>query len=167
MKRKSFIRKDEEGVSPVIATILMVAITVVLAAVLYIMVIGLAPTGTSVPTGVWGTKTVMSSGAVNVEFGKVSGDPKPMDIEIILVRNITTEGVEGEYSFASNLDGNLNFAGGIDIADIEYADLANNQKVNTGDVLKLTNLMTGSDYIIRMIWGPSGDQITSTTFSTP
>src|SRR5438128_2200773 len=35
------IRKDEAAVSPVIATILMVAITVVLAAVLYVMVSGL------------------------------------------------------------------------------------------------------------------------------
>ena len=38
---KSIIRKDEQAVSPVIATILMVAITVVLAAVLYVMVSGL------------------------------------------------------------------------------------------------------------------------------
>ncbi|HKW42814.1 MAG TPA: archaellin/type IV pilin N-terminal domain-containing protein, partial [Thermoplasmata archaeon] len=35
---KTIIRKDEGAVSPVIATILMVAITVVLAAVLYVMV---------------------------------------------------------------------------------------------------------------------------------
>src|SRR5438552_13016017 len=35
------IRNDCEGVSPVIATILLVAITVVLAAVLYVMVSGL------------------------------------------------------------------------------------------------------------------------------
>jgi len=35
------IRSDDEGVSPVIATILLVAITVVLAAVLYVMVSGL------------------------------------------------------------------------------------------------------------------------------
>src|SRR2546429_6670174 len=35
------IRKDEAAVSPVIATILMVAITVVLAAVPYVMVTGL------------------------------------------------------------------------------------------------------------------------------
>src|SRR5256712_14109358 len=35
------IRSDREGVSPVIATILLVAITVVLAAVLYVMVSGL------------------------------------------------------------------------------------------------------------------------------
>src|SRR2546425_6584896 len=38
---KSIIRKDEAAVSPVIATILMVAITGVLAAVLYVMVSGL------------------------------------------------------------------------------------------------------------------------------
>jgi len=43
---KTIIRKDEGAVSPVIATILMVAITVVLAAVLYVMVSGLlSPTG--------------------------------------------------------------------------------------------------------------------------
>ncbi|MGD0818919.1 MAG: archaellin/type IV pilin N-terminal domain-containing protein, partial [Methanomassiliicoccales archaeon] len=34
------MRKDKSAVSPVIATILMVAITVVLAAVLYVMVMG-------------------------------------------------------------------------------------------------------------------------------
>ncbi len=38
---KAIIRKDDQAVSPVIATILMVAITVVLAAVLYVMVSGL------------------------------------------------------------------------------------------------------------------------------
>lgn len=144
----------------------MVAITVVLAAVLYIMVIGLAPSGTSVPTGVWGTKTLVSNTAWNVEFGKVSGEPKPVDLEIILVRNLTTE---GKYTFVDNTDGDLQYSpgSGTDICDMTYADLADNAKVNTGDVLKLTNLLPGSDYTIRMIWGPTGDQITSTTFSTP
>ena len=41
MKNVRLIREDENAVSPVIATILMVAITVVLAAVLYVMVSGL------------------------------------------------------------------------------------------------------------------------------
>jgi flagellin-like protein len=165
MKRKSFIRKDEEGVSPVIATILMVAITVVLAAVLYIMVIGLAPSGTNVPTGVWGQKTPVSSTAYNVDFGKVSGEPRPMDLQIILIMNITEQGT---YTFADNNDGNLNFVSGsgTDIGDIYYSDLANNQKVNTGDSLALTALAPQSDYQIKMIWGPTGDQITSGSFST-
>lgn len=55
MKRIWKVRKDE-GVSPVIATILMVAITVVLAAVLYVMVIGMTPTGKLVaPLGLNGS----------------------------------------------------------------------------------------------------------------
>ena len=41
MRTTRAIRRDQEAVSPVIATILMVAITVVLAAVLYVMVSGL------------------------------------------------------------------------------------------------------------------------------
>ena len=57
---KAIIRKDEQAVSPVIATILMVAITVVLAAVLYVMVSGLitGPGGTPRSMGV----SVSSSG---------------------------------------------------------------------------------------------------------
>ncbi|HDP96306.1 MAG TPA: type IV pilin, partial [Euryarchaeota archaeon] len=49
MKKIWSIRKDGDGVSPVIATILMVAITVVLAAVLYVMVLGIGgDTGSSI-----------------------------------------------------------------------------------------------------------------------
>jgi flagellin-like protein len=42
-------RKTKRGVSPIIATILLVAITVVLAAVLYVLVSGLTKSGASVP----------------------------------------------------------------------------------------------------------------------
>jgi len=50
MKKIWTMRKNDSAVSPVIATILMVAITVVLAAVLYVMVLGLGTTGTITPT---------------------------------------------------------------------------------------------------------------------
>src|SRR5881409_2007586 len=53
LNMRSIIRKDEQAVSPVIATILMVAITVVLAAVLYVMVSGLISGPGSTPTA-WG-----------------------------------------------------------------------------------------------------------------
>ncbi len=164
MKRKSFIRKDEEGVSPVIATILMVAITVVLAAVLYIMVIGLAPTGSVIPTGTWGAKTLVSNTAYNVDFGKVNPEPKPVDLELILIRNGTDE---GNYSFSGNDDGALKFASGVNLGTLTYSDLADNQKVNIGDQLKLTGLTPRSDYTLKMIWSSTGDQITSTSFTTP
>jgi flagellin-like protein len=44
------IWRNEEGVSPVIAVILMVAITVVLAAVLYVMVSGMLGSTSTTPT---------------------------------------------------------------------------------------------------------------------
>jgi len=48
MSRRSILRKDGNGVSPVIAAILMVSMSVVLAAVLYVMTLGIADTGTTV-----------------------------------------------------------------------------------------------------------------------
>jgi flagellin-like protein len=49
MKKSWILRKDEEGVSPVIATILMVALTVVLAAILYVLILSLSGSGTTIP----------------------------------------------------------------------------------------------------------------------
>ena len=63
MRKRPIIRKDEKGVSPVIATILMVAITVVLAAVLYVMVTGLL-TGPGTGPQAMGV-TVSQAGGIN------------------------------------------------------------------------------------------------------
>ncbi len=64
MKNVRLIRKDENAVSPVIATILMVAITVVLAAVLYVMVSGLIGGGpsTTKPAVTFGSTTAITNG---------------------------------------------------------------------------------------------------------
>src|SRR5437879_13691778 len=69
---KSIIRKDEAAVSPVIATILMVAITVVLAAVLYVMVSGLitGPGGTPQAMGVGVQPS--SDGSNWIEIGRAT-----------------------------------------------------------------------------------------------
>src|SRR5205823_7040617 len=77
---KCVIRKDERAVSPVIATILMVAITVVLAAVLYVMVSGLiTPVGGNKPlvtfsavTQSSGNATIAVAGASQSEIGRAS-----------------------------------------------------------------------------------------------
>src|SRR5436309_13988764 len=61
---RSIIRKDEQAVSPVIATILMVAITVVLAAVLYVMVSGLISGPGGTPTA-WGVNIGKSQSQTN------------------------------------------------------------------------------------------------------
>src|SRR2546422_11549493 len=62
---KTIIKNDEAAVSPVIATILMVAITVVLAAVLYVMVAGLI-------TPVGGNKALVTFSAVTQGRGNAT-----------------------------------------------------------------------------------------------
>ena len=164
MKKIWKTRKGREGVSPVIATILMVAITVVLAAVLYIMVINIGGGGPSgMPTGSWGAKKILDSTSVNVDFARITPEQRPVDLEIVLVRNDTSE---GKYSFSGNDDGDLILKSGADLGTLTYADLADNQKVNIGDHVKLRGLAPNSEYTMSMLWVPTGDQITSTTFRT-
>jgi flagellin-like protein len=57
-------QKGARGVSPIIATILLVAITVVLAAVLYILISGLTKGPGNTPIG-----TALAAGAVNASGG--------------------------------------------------------------------------------------------------
>ena len=65
------IERDEEGVSPVIAVILMVAITVVLAAVLYVWAASFLEQGEASPFGQF-KSTVSSNGEYYVTVITVS-----------------------------------------------------------------------------------------------
>ena len=69
---KIFIRKDDKAVSPVIAVILMVAITVVLAGVLYVWVSGFGQTGGGGTIKISGTHTEKTAAYV-VTISSVSG----------------------------------------------------------------------------------------------
>ena len=73
MKKIWKVRKDREGVSPVIATILMVAITVVLAAVLYVMVFQIDPDVEFDKGGTIEDIKIRDNQTVEIEFGTFSG----------------------------------------------------------------------------------------------
>jgi len=164
MKKKIFIRKDEDGVSPVIATILMVAITVVLAAVLYIMVIGLTPTtGTQTPQGQFSTIDVQSNTTAEAIFAKLTNDPAVTKLKVVLEIGLTS----GTYSFGSAETGTIaNLDDGSDLGTITYRDFVDNEKVNSGDKLLMSDLTTSSDYTIYLIWAPDGAIIDQAEFTT-
>jgi len=65
----------KRGVSPIIATILLVAITVVLAAVLYVLVAGLTHTSTSTPYAVGMSNPSPSSPAAGVNWEAITLNP--------------------------------------------------------------------------------------------
>ncbi len=115
------------------------------------------------PTATFGQKVIINFTSATVEFGKVFCDPSPVKLEIILVLNYHKE---GRYVFQNNEDGRLALAGGEDIGTLTYEDQADNQRVNIGDRLVLTNLTPLSMYTIKMILADTGDQMTSTTLWT-
>ena len=90
---KMFRRKDEEAVSPVIAIILMVAITVVLASVLYVWVMNLAQTDEEV--GTFPTiEVTLKQGATDTDslgLKHIQGDPLDWSkFKVIITNNTDT-----------------------------------------------------------------------------
>jgi hypothetical protein len=114
------------------------------------------------PVGTWGSKTVGQE--VTVEFGHMSSQQKPTDLNLVLIMNDTTA---GRYAFTSNNDGELIFFNGEEVGTLTYSDLADNERIDAGDEIALTDLAPGSDFELLMIWAPTGDRMASTTFTTP
>lgn len=136
---KKMWKKNNKAVSPVIATILMVAITVVLAAVLYVMVMGFGGSGTPQAPAV--TLTKMSAGsdiAINIAIDR------QVDIENIGVS------VNGTSAVAITA-----LTGGEtgDLVVWTFSPL-NAGKVSTSDRIVITTPQAGAS--IQLVWMPSG-----------
>ena len=144
MKKMWKFRKDSKAVSPVIATILMVAITVVLAAVLYVMVSGYGG-GDSVPTGGFTTAEKTSTSNVDVKFAKFTPETKFSAVKFVV------DGPNGAARTFWWTDSNLttpieilNVDGTTD-ANITLTDLGGDKIIGVGDYIGIdTNTATPS-----------------------
>lgn len=158
------MKEDKGGVSPVIATILMVAMTVVLTAVLYMMVIGLVGPGEE--RGLWGTFAKVesvSNTSFKLLFGKFSQDVRPMHLEIV----VEYDSSMGTYSFSSNQDGELSYAEGVDVCDIYYEDLVDDGLISYGDYLTLSSLSPGGTYTVYLLEASTGSVLAEETWTLP
>jgi len=172
MKKTWAIRKDAEGVSPVIATILMVAITVVLAAVLYVMVLGFGTDTTTTPTSSI-TKTTVSSG-VKLTFAPVSVDTQWDDITILLSDGTNTiqwtpatENLDNTTTAKELLGTGTDDLGSLAVY-CNVTDLAGNGYVNQGDYFTLISgggsFSTATTYTATIIHAPSAGEMCHQTF---
>lgn len=158
------MRKRIEAVSPVVATILMVAMTVVLTALLYIMVLGM--TGGDVAENTrWGSIELqtVSLDSFDAKVSKIEPPARPLDLKVLVEYNDT----QGTYAFASNQDGDLNFHEGVDICDIAYNDQADDGYVSQGDYMRFTNLISGGEYKVYILDATTGGLITTRTIDLP
>jgi flagellin-like protein len=150
MKKIWKMRKDGKAVSPVIATILMVAITVVLAAVLYVMVMGFGGPSTQTPTGSFSVTERLTTTTEKVQFGVITPDTKVADIKIVITHNGT--------AWQSQ-----NLAIGAMGTAISFTQLGGSvNKVASGDYLTVTPITGGPGtgvYSVSMIFIPTGNII--------
>ena len=165
MKKIWKIRKDSEAVSPVIATILMVAITVVLAAVLYVMVMGFGGTGQQTPTGSFTQAVKSDSTHEKVQFGVLTPDATRSDVKILVTRN----GVDWAAGLlpATGASALLTTPTGWG-ANVTYVDLINDNKIGSGDYLSITvgasGVSTSGNYVVTMVFVPTGNAIDDISF---
>ena len=155
---KAIIRKDDQAVSPVIATILMVAITVVLAAVLYVMVSGLiAGPGTSKPFVTFSTPVV----AGNTTTFTVASASQSAALTSYK-GNLLTNGVAGTPVTLTSGAGGMTFG----TVKVFYTDISGNGNLKSGDVLKAMGQTSGRSYQFVLIWASDGSSLQSVSWST-
>jgi len=174
---------DEQAVSPVIATILMVAITVVLAAVLYVMVSGMLDESNTTPVGSFQKGPDKFPGAkfIKLKFGRIV--PTVTPVETLLVVEYTGNNLDQNDAniikngvFKENVDDGDVFdvqASGLSGWLVSYNDMADDKQISDGDYLQISwwNSTTSEqmylapgEYIISAIFQDTGDTICSTEF---
>jgi flagellin-like protein len=164
MKKIWKMRKNREAVSPVIATILMVAITVVLAAVLYVMVMGFGGPSTQTPTGAFGQMTKLTATSEKVQFGVITPDTNPINVKVILSDTTAATSWSGTLP-ADTGAGTAVTMGGTTPPSVKYTSLAGGAKIGSADYLAIgstTALVAGHTYTLTMIFVPTGNQIGAT-----
>ncbi len=120
-------------------------------------------TSPGTPAGQFSIVHVTSNTSAEAVFAKLTGDPPPTYLKIVLEVGANS----GIYSFPSDADGTIaTLDSGTNLGTITYRDFIDNEKVNIGDKLMLTDLRKSSDYSIYLIWAPNGDLIDSEEFTT-
>ncbi|MEM2944055.1 MAG: type IV pilin N-terminal domain-containing protein [Methanomassiliicoccales archaeon] len=157
MKRIWKMRRDSEAVSPVIATILMVAITVVLAAVLYVMVMGFGGPSSNPPIAALNyEKTAENTYKISV----ISIDREVFwsDCKLAVVNNTASD--TSELLSGGTVSG---IAPAVAYS-VELIDLGTGAKVGAGDYFVIKT-QADHTYTISILYGTKEDAIGTVTFT--
>lgn len=165
------IRRDAEAVSPVIGTILMVSITIILVAVLFVMVVGLGGNNFT-PSVLVLDKSSVANG-YKVQFTNPTGEIKWGDVYIQLSEganitswtNLTTEDLVSSTSPIQWSYGDCLILGNLHVF-LNVSDLTANGKINQGDSVTFTTFTaptfsTSLTYTLTIVYRPTGGMIMS------
>ena len=141
---KKMWKKNNKAVSPVIATILMVAITVVLAAVLYVMVMGFGGDG----GGQAPTASLTNSGNRLVLSLSESYDMNSTSLQVVI-------GTAAKANLANDTGTDTGIQGYTltPSGTIFFNDAGADNKISTGDYFTRTG---GSPTLVKIVWNSGG-----------
>jgi flagellin-like protein len=173
MKKYWAIRKDAEAVSPVIATILMVAITVVLAAVLYVMVLGFGGTSTTTPAATYSKAPIVGGEQINiVSITKTDVAWDQIKVQLSDGTNFAewetvTADLDGGSAITAQLG--MDTLGTLNVY-LNVTDVGGNGFVSGSDYFKVTGaggvFASGTTYSAVLIYTETGEKIgTGVTFN--
>jgi len=161
-KLKGTYRKNK-GVSPIIASILMVAVTVVLASVLYVMISNMTKQSSpSLVAGGWQEPVIESNTNVTLKFGTFTKDVSWIEIKTIIKNMDTNETWVIEFQNSTGkhpplvlVQNNANVT-----LNVTATDMVGNHLINQGDYLDLhwDNYDAGR-YKLTMVYLVTGDAI--------
>lgn len=159
------VRPPEKDDSKLILlTIILVVLAMVLSILAYIMTYGLQPEPiTWAPHGGFSVE-VTGNTTAKVILYTITGDPPitKLKVEMVVGTNSSI------HSFGIATNGTIaSLDSGPDVGTITYWDRLDNEEVNSGDKLLLTNLKKNTDYTLYLIWAPDGDVIEQEDFTTP
>ena len=163
---KAIIRKDEQAVSPVIATILMVAITVVLAAVLYVMVSGLLTgPGPTKPFVTFSTAQ-LAQGNATISVAQVSQTVAPDNYRV----NLQVGATPGTAVAMPTSGNSASVTVGGTTYRVYWTDIGGEGTFNAGDTFRVTGngvaLPSNSSFTLYLLWS-DGSQIQTVAWNTP
>ena len=160
---KAIIQRDEQAVSPVIATILMVAITVVLAAVLYVMVSGLI-TGPGAQKPLVTFSGVTKVNAVTWTFSVASAQPAVAVSNYKVNFGIGTNTGSAVNMGLNNVNTTVTIAGATPASvGVKWTDLGGTGQVKGGDIITIafpSAPATGTSLTFYLIYS-DGSQVQS------
>jgi flagellin-like protein len=148
-------------VSPVIATILMVAITVVLAAVLYVMVTGLLGGGTqTTPQVTFSPPVAQGSGIWKSAVAGVSQSSALSAYQVQVLNGTATSIGATDVSTVKAAGATGVSGGGL---TLKFTDIGGSgaDKLTGGDFFTLSGTSGSSTYQILLIWKASGDVVST------
>ena len=150
--------KNRSGVSPVIATILMVAITVVLAAVLYVMVMGLGG-GTIDPVASLSASTTSGDLEEQVEIASIS--------KAAYLNEMKASFVIGGTVYSATVAADMTSALGMPSGySVTFVDIAGDGKVSTGDYFLVVSPSANIDIAINLLYGEDAASIGSISWTS-